>query len=314
MASDDNGNQDKTVFKQPVNRGDGTVVRPMPGGRAASGYTTPNPVASEQAAPPSGYTRQSNINLGIDLASEQFRNSYGLNPLVNAASVLIAVFCKTRSSMSHPDVAGLHQQLVHEIRSFDNKMRDAGIKHEIQLSARYVICTILDEAVLNTPWGAESAWTQKTLLSTFHNETAGGEKFFLILDRMRNTPAENIDILELMYICLSLGYEGKYRVINRGRDALEQLRDELFHIIRSHRGEYERTLSPNGRGLGKVRNSLTQHIPLWVAASVFVSVLVLGYSGARYWLHQSTDHVAVQLTEIASVDDATKKPASFESK
>ena len=310
MASDDNGNQDKTVFKQPVNRGDGTVVRPMPGGRAASGGHAPAPVASKQAATPSNYARQPNI----DLASEQFRNSYGLNPLVNAASVLIAVFCKTRSSISHPNVAGLHQQLVQEIRSFDNKMRTAGLKHEIQLSARYIICTILDEAVLNTPWGAESALTQKTLLSTFHNETAGGEKFFLILDRMRNAPAENIDILELMYICLSLGYEGKYRVVNRGRDALEQLRDELFHIIRSHRGEYERTLSPNGRGLGKVRNSLTQHIPVWVAVSVFVSVLILGYSGARYWLHQSTDHVALQLNEISDINDATKKPALFESK
>ncbi|MCF6324980.1 MAG: type IVB secretion system protein IcmH/DotU [Gammaproteobacteria bacterium] len=309
MASDDSDNQDKTVFKQPVNRGDGTIVRPVPGGRAAGGYATPQPAAADPASVPSNYTRQPNIDLG----SEQFKNTYGLNKLVNAASVLIAVFCKTRTSLSHPDVAGLHQQLVREIRAFDGKMREAGVKQEVQLAARYLICTILDEAVLNTPWGAESAWTQKTLLSTFHNETAGGEKFFLIIDRMRSSPAENIEILELMYICISLGYEGKYRVINRGRDALEQLRDELFHIIRTHRGEYERSLSPHGRGLNSGRNSLTQHIPVWVAASVFISVLILGYSGTRYWLHQSTDHVAEQLTEIANVD-SSKKPNLFESK
>jgi len=308
MASDDSDNQDKTVFKQPVNRDDGTIVRPMPGGRAASGYATPQPATSDPAATPSSYTRQPNI----DLHTRQFNNTYGLNKLVNAASVLIAVFCKTRSALNHPDVTGLHQQLVREIRSFDDRMREAGIQPETQLAARYLICTILDEAVLNTPWGAESAWTQKTLLSTFHNETAGGEKFFLILDRMRSSPAENIEVLELIYICISLGYEGKYRVMNRGRDTLEQLRDELFHIIRAHRGEYERSLSPHGRGLGKVRNSLTRHIPVWVAVSVFMSVLVLGYSGARYWLHQSTDHVAEQLTEIANVD-TSKKPDQSDS-
>ncbi|MBL1262035.1 MAG: type IVB secretion system protein IcmH/DotU [Thiotrichaceae bacterium] len=311
MASDDSDNQNKTVFKQPVNRGDGTIVRPMPGGRAASGYATPQPAGANPAPMPSNYTRQANI----DIASKPFKNTYGLNKLVNAASVLIAVFCKTRTSLSHPDVAALHQQLAREIRAFDDNMREAGVKHEIQLAARYLICTILDEAVLNTPWGAESAWTQKTLLSTFHNETAGGEKFFLILDRMRSSPAENIEILELMYICISLGYEGKYRVVNRGRDALEQLRDELFHIIRTHRGEYERSLSPHGRGLGRVRNSLTQHIPVWVAASVFISILVLGYSGARYWLHQSTDHVTKQLTEIANVETGSSKKSNlFESK
>ncbi len=303
MSSDDTDNQDKTVFKQPLSRGDGTVVRPVPGGRVANRQSAiQNPPGAAQQPPPSNYTQLPNI----DLDSGQFKTAYGLNSLVNAASILIAVFCKTRESVSHPDVGGLYQQLIREINTFDAKAREAGSKPEIVLAARYILCTILDEAVLNTPWGAESAWTQKTLLSTFHNETSGGEKFFLILDRMRESPAENLDILELMYICISLGFEGKYRVVHRGRDALEQMRDELFRIIRTHRGEYERSLSPSWHGLGKTRNSLTQYIPLWVVATVFIGILVVGYSGARYWLHQTTDHVAQQLTEISNTDISKK--------
>jgi type VI secretion system protein ImpK len=157
------------------------------------------------------------------------------------------------------------------------------------------------------PWGAESAWAQKTLLSVFHNETKGGEKFFIILDRMRDLPAENIDILELMYIFLSLGYEGKYRVVHRGRDLLEQLRDELFQIIRRHRGEYERTLSPCWQGLGKIRNTLTEHVPMWVVASIIGGIMLLSYSGLRYWMHESTNGVAKELTEISTTDFANKK-------
>ncbi len=306
MSSD---NPDKTVFKQPINKGDGTVVRPVPGGRASSNHTAPPPDSPAVAAhspsyvqhPPPVHTQNSSFG------AAQFQTTFGLNPLVNASAMLIAVFSKTRETVTHPNVGSLHQQLVGELKLFEARSKEAGIKPEIVLAARYLLCTILDEAVLNTPWGAESAWTQRTLLSVFHNETEGGEKFFVILDRMRNAPAENIDILELMYIFLSLGYEGKYRVVHRGRDLLEQLRDDLFQVIRRHRGEYERTLSPSWQGLGKIRNTLTEYVPMWVVASIIGGIMLLTYSGLRYWMHESTDNVAKQLTEISTTDLVRKK-------
>lgn len=298
-------NPDKTVFRQPAGTADRTVMRPRPGGRgnapAQAPVQQPMPGMSDDRgqvynrAP----TPQSAAS-SFDTEAAYFRTGKGLNPLVNAASTLIAVFEKTHKSMSHPNVGGLHQRLVNEIKAFETKAKEQGIKPEVVLSARYILCTVLDEAVLNTPWGAESAWTQRTLLSMFHNETAGGEKFFLILDRMRDTPAENLTILEMIYIFLSLGYEGKYRVIHRGKEALEQIRDELFRIIRNHRGEYERSLSPSWEGLGRMKNSLTEYIPMWVVASVVGGILLLSYSGFRYWLYQSSAPVAQQLTDIAT--------------
>jgi len=309
MSSD---NPDKTLFKQPINKGDGTVVRPMPGGRASSNHIPPSSSTSPTATPQNPSYMQhpplnNAYNQNADFNSNQFQTVFGLNPLVNASAMLIAVFTKTRETVSHANVGGLHQQLVNELKLFEEGSKEAGIKPEIILATRYLLCTVLDEAVLNTPWGAESAWTQRTLLSVFHNETKGGEKFFIILDRMRNTPAENIDILELMYIFLSLGYEGKYRVVHRGRDQLEQLRDDLFQIIRRQRGEYERTLSPSWEGLGRIRNTLTQYVPMWVVASVIGGIMLLSYSGLRYWMHESTNGVAKQLTEISTTDLTTKK-------
>ncbi|TYK65536.1 DotU family type IV/VI secretion system protein [Colwellia echini] len=238
---------------------------------------------------------------------EDFSTTYGLNPLVNAASTLLAVFSKTRESLSHPNVGGLHQQLDREIKEFDIKARNAGVKEDTVMVARYLLCTILDEAVLNTPWGAESAWNQRTLLGIFHKETAGGEKFFAILDRLRNNPSENIDVLELIYICLSLGYEGKYRVVARGRDQLEQLRDDLFYIIRSYRGEYERSLSPCWQGLANSRNTLLNYVPMWVVASVVVGLMALTYSGFRYWLDQSSASTSQQLIEIKNENSPIAK-------
>ncbi len=307
-------NPDKTVFRQPINRGDGTVIRPMPGGRAPANQPPPIQQAAPEyyQAPPPQQAQPIGMPRGV--VSGDFSTDYGLNPLVNAASTLLAVFSKTRDALSHPNVASLHQQLEREIKTFDMKARNVGVKEDTVMIARYLLCTILDEAVLNTPWGAESAWNQRTLLGTFHKETAGGEKFFAILDRLRNTPAENIDVLELIYISLSLGYEGKYRVIARGRDQLEQLRDDLFYIIRSYRGEYERSLSPCWQGLANTRNPLSKYVPMWVVASIFVGCMALTYSGFRYWLDQSSTPVSAKLTEIKSNNSQTESDVKSNSR
>ena len=323
MSSDDS---DKTVFRPPSVDGDKTVLRPMPGGRGGAQQPTAPAPPSPQSPPPvqqpatpapqqpaaPAYQAQPQAAAPTAQGSSPsyFSTSSGLNPLVNAASTLIAVFEKTRSAVSHPDVGGLHNRLVNEIKAFENAAKETGIKPEIILSARYAVCTALDEAVLNTPWGSDSAWPQRTLLSVFHNETSGGEKFFLILERMKEQPAENLYILELMYIFLSLGFEGKYRVIHRGRDMIEQLRDDLFLIIRRQRGDYERSLSPNWQGLGKSRNTLAHYIPMWVVASIVGVVLFLSYSGFRVWLYDSSSPVVEQLEEIADMRTIARKDAA----
>ncbi|RKZ70437.1 MAG: DotU family type IV/VI secretion system protein [Gammaproteobacteria bacterium] len=302
MSSDDS---DKTVFKQPSVDADRTVIRPMPGGRNTNVQqppVQPPPQVHQPVVPPQHQQVQQQQAQAVAGSSSDYFSTYsGLNPLVNTASTLIAVFEKTRQALSHPDVGGLHQRLVREVKVFENKAKETNIKPEIILSARYAVCVALDEAVLNTPWGADSAWPQRTLLSVFHNETSGGEKFFLILDRMKQQPGENLYILELMYIFLSLGFEGKYRVVNRGRDKIEQIRDDLYSIIRRQRGEYERSLSPRWQGLGRSRKSLRQYIPLWVVASLVASVLFFSYSGFRIWLYDSSTPVAGQLDEIVDM-------------
>lgn len=295
-----NDNADKTVFRQPINRGDGTVVRPIPGGRVSQAQQAPVPQQAPAHQQPQAVPYHQNpAQPQRDINIKDFSTTYGLNPVVNSASTLLAVFSKTREALNHPSVASLHQQLDREIKSFEQKARSAGVKEDVIGISRYILCAILDEAVLNTPWGAQSAWTQRTLLDAFHNETSGGEKFFVILDRLRNSPAENIDVLELIYICLSLGYEGKYRIAARGRDHLEQLRDDLFYIIRSYRGEYERSLSPSWQGLGNAKKTLSHYVPMWVVASIAVGLMALTYSGFRYWLHQSSDPLTEKLEAIS---------------
>ena len=135
------------------------------------------------------------------------------------------------------------------------------------------------------------------MLSTFHQETGGGEKFFQILERIMMEPAKNIELLELYSICLALGFEGRYRIMEMGRSQLDSLRDELYRTIRTYRGDFERELSPHWRGLHTKMSRLRQ-IPLWVVAALAGAVLLGIYAGFNFILHQSSAPVLDQLKGI----------------
>ena len=94
------------------------------------------------------------------------------------------------------------------------------------VAARYVLCAALDEAVLSTPWGAQSEWAQHPLLVTLHREAWGGEKFFDMLERISTDFARHIDLIELQYLVLAFGFTGKYHVMERGQDKLASIAQE----------------------------------------------------------------------------------------
>ncbi|KPX98631.1 Type IV/VI secretion system protein [Pseudomonas amygdali pv. mori] len=82
------------------------------------------------------------------------------------------------------DIALLNVQLSDQIKLFEAEGRRNAIENDQLLAARYVLCTVVDEAVLNTPWGSKSDWSKISLLSRFHKETFGGEKFFQLLEKL----------------------------------------------------------------------------------------------------------------------------------
>ena len=140
-----------------------------------------------------------------------------------------------------------------------------------------MLCAHLDEAVLSTPWGSQSEWAQHPLLVTLHREAWGGEKFFEMLDRVSTDPGKYIDLLELQYLCLALGFGGKYQVQQRGSERLAGIQQELYRTIKSHRDTAPQALSLRWRGLQDRRNPLVRYVPLWVVGAVALVLIAVFY-------------------------------------
>ena len=263
---------------------DRTVIMPVPGGRPAPG----RPAPAEQRATPG---EQAEV-------SEVASVSSGLNPLVAAANRLLNVLPQLRSSVQHPNPTALRDSLAQGVRQFEAQARTAGVPTEKIVAARYALCTLIDETATSTPLGASGAWAHQGLLALFHGETGGGEKFFQLLAKLAENPQANIDLLELMYVCLEFGFEGRYRIAEGGQRQLEAIRQRLLMIIRKQRGEYERDLSPNWHGVAGVAQRRLGWLPLWVIGAVTAVVLLGVYVGFDWSLGRASDKLAAEIAGL----------------
>lgn len=221
----------------------------------------------------------------------------GLNPLVRAANPLLDLVPPLRRMAFHPDVEGLRVGLVQAVRNFETAARAAQVDHELVAAARYALCTLLDETIASTPWGG-GAWSSRSLLVTFHNEAFGGEKFFLILQKLSQNPRASLTALELMYVCLALGFEGRYRVMENGRSQLDTLRDRLLQMIERERGAAGPELSVHWQGQGGKGEPLWRAVPVWIVAAAGATVLLLLHLFLSYRLGNASDPVFANLLSL----------------
>lgn len=260
---------------------DRTIIRPIPGGRR------------------SDIERQVENNTPLKGAEISLHNLGKLNPLESAASALLAIISRLYNSPSHNNPEQLKQKLVEEIKDFNLDADKAGYDQETISNARYALCTTIDEAVFNTPWGHQSGWAEQSLLSMFHHEVFGGDQFFYKLKDLGQNPSKHLHLLELKYVCLAVGFQGRYRIVDSGKEKLAQIRDWLGDLIRKQRGSSEALLSPHWKGVETQKKALIKSIPLWVFFAVASALLLALFLGLFSLLNAKTQPVK---RDIASLD------------
>lgn len=283
---------------------DRTVIRPTPGGRRPN-----RPSTDTQPPPPPSPTGPGPAFQMPELSSAaNDRAGFGDNPFVTSAATLFSLVARLRSTPTHNHIAELQQQLAHEVRGFENRLLQQGVLQDKMRLGSYALCSLLDETVLNTPWGAQSFWGQQTLLSVAHRETYGGEKFFQFLEGMERQPAENLPLIEFFWLCLSLGFKGKFGIMQNGLNQLEQVRNNTFTLIERYRGPAERDFSPRWQGLRDVRNPLIRFVPLWVIGAAAGLLTLLMYIGFAFFINDRSDPVARDLFMLAREEPKALAP------
>jgi len=151
----------------------------------------------------------------------------GVNPLVALANPVLGAVPEIRHLLRHRDPALLRKSLVDQVRAFKLKAEASGTAQSSVDDAVYALCALLDDAAGFTPWGHD--WPAQGVLHELLHKNDGAEGFFTRLDKVLGS--SDADLLDLYYICLALGFEGRYRDAPNGRRELGLLNDKAYAAV-----------------------------------------------------------------------------------
>ncbi|HEY4848707.1 MAG TPA: type VI secretion system protein TssL, long form [Methylocella sp.] len=222
------------------------------------------------------------------------------NPIMQAAGPLLLLLGRLRVTLLQASFASLMEQVAAAVIFFEKDIRSAGIPAEQANTAKYILCATADDIVQNIPTEDRHIWTQYSMLSRFFRERIGGVRFFEELDRAKMDPLQNYQVLELMYSCLALGFQGVHRSASGGTATLQQIQRNLYEILRKIRPRTDRDLSPHWRGQSLARGVTRVRVPLWTVFGAAGLVLFAFFLTLRALLSGGAEVAAAELNGLHS--------------
>ena len=229
------------------------------------------------------------------LETTSFESSSGTGPgLVDLCTdaFLLIFFIHQGRDPGQPDQ--LRKEIALLLQDLDKRGKRHGYGEEDLKAARYALCALLDETILNSRWSYKDQWADRPLQLEYFGEHMAGERFFDLLDRVRGKGSRKVDLLEVFCMSLILGFQGRYKL--RGSDELPNLIRELVGEINGHRGS-PRGLSPHGQIPEEPAEAPARVLPRWVWITALTSVIlvILVFVVFKLWLGSTADQAIARI-------------------
>ena len=202
-----------------------------------------------------------------------------LADLCNDAFLLI-FHVHSGSDPGKPDV--LRREISLLLQDIENQGRQNGYSEEDVKAARYAVCALIDETLLNSQWPYKANWEDRPLQLEHFGEHMAGERFFSLLERIRGKGERKVELLEVFCVVLLLGFQGKYKL--RGQEELDKLKRTILSEINSYRGSPP--LAPHWKIPEEHVERPHSTIPRWVWVTGLASVVlvILVFIVLKLWL------------------------------
>ncbi|MBN2834399.1 MAG: type IVB secretion system protein IcmH/DotU [Candidatus Delongbacteria bacterium] len=236
------------------------------------------------------------------------------NKFLYFASDIIKEIDTLQNSYDIGSVDTLRMKLIELITTYAETLSNSNIENSQIIIARYILCTVSDELISSTYWGKDNNWSNNSLLVYFYNETYGGEKFFQILDQLFRSSAKYIHLLELMYVCLSLGFEGRYRIHHRGKMEIDTIRENLYRQIKMIQGHSSKSFFVPHK-VSNTQNKLIYKTPYQTLIVGISVMLFLVYGILTFSLKEKEDvfqnFIQTKYTKYTKYTNTLNKDMTF---
>nr|WP_313381069.1 type IVB secretion system protein IcmH/DotU [Achromobacter insolitus] len=226
---------------------------------------------------------------------------YGSRPAKSLLDLLYDGFLMLfllKSGQEPVDAASFSARVQQFLADFERSAKKMDIPAEDVYATKYAFCAAVDETVLNSGFSIRDAWMLQPLQLTLFGEQLAGENFFARLEDLRAQGAPRLQSLEVFYMCLLLGFQGKYMI--EGQEKLGYLTARLGDEITLLRGK-RASFAPHWPLPDKIAHTLKRDVPLWSIGALFALLGLLAYLGMSHFLNRDMQTAMAPYHDIVKI-------------
>ncbi|HJV85027.1 MAG TPA: type IVB secretion system protein IcmH/DotU [Noviherbaspirillum sp.] len=171
-------------------------------------------------------------------------------------------------------------QVCRLLDNFERNARRMNVAIDDIYAAKYAFCAAVDETILSSEMAIREIWEQAPLQLTLFGDQLAGENFYKELEAVRHRGQASVQTLEVFYMCLLTGFQGKYAL--ESKEKLNYLIATLDKEITHLKGKRPQ-FAPHWKSPDQVKHMLRSELPLWVIGAALACLGLVTY-GVLGWL------------------------------
>jgi type VI secretion system protein ImpK len=201
-----------------------------------------------------------------------------------------------------PDV--MKRRVATLLEELERRGAEAGIARADLEEAKYAIVAFIDEQLFRASWQGRQQWMLEPLQLVYFNENTAGEGFFKRLEALEQDP-RRLHVLLVYYLCLTLGFQGKYAV--RGGDGLRAIVDRIGAMLAHATGD---GLSPRGLPADAQGFRARREAPILLVAAGLLAFALIVFVGLIVSLSSATSDATAHMKAATEAAQAKTPPRS----
>jgi type VI secretion system protein ImpK len=198
------------------------------------------------------------------------------NQLINLCMPFIDTVRDLRTESGSELPADLGDSLYQCMKALEHQGFEKQIPGHITTDMQYALAALVDEVIMMSSWPGKANWMDRSLQCRLFGEHLAGVNFFQRLERIRQGGEPNLALLEVYYVCLQLGFQGKFALSQQ--EELKSMQVDIKNQIDLYKGTLSPTLSCDLETTTDRPSSSKNRIQPWMILATGAVVITLLYA------------------------------------
>ena len=198
--------------------------------------------------------------------AQSSRRSQSTNDLVAFAAPVFDLILRLQAGIVKPSNE-LRPKIKSLLDDFEQRAERYRFNHKIVNVAKFALASFVDETVLTGDFHLKEEWEKYPLQLEYFGEQLAGDKFFGKLQAMIAQIGQTADAVEIYYVCMLLGFKGRYAVYEQEKlvGIMQRTADALVKAGKITKVE----LSPHWRADDQPKPPEKRGMPTWAKVTAF---------------------------------------------